>query len=305
MSVKIVIPARKGSKGFPDKNKKLFQYTVDIIPKHVVESVYVTSNDGDILTMAKDKRFNIFRREEKLSDDKASVKDVLLNLTNTKWDEFNADDIIVMLYLTFPQRKWQDIENALQFFMEHDASSLLCKIAWKGAHPALAMVDDGLNGRLLFQHDMYRRQQYPKVFQLYHYIFICKVKELHKLNNNLYNGNTIYFPVDDNIIDVDTPEEFEMFQNSTQNNESTTVFPIKEIARLNERIKELEDDRESLKEWADNAVAEAKQQVEEMEQKIEQMNGQEAEQVKEEESNNNESPATEGQSEGQEDVKDE
>ncbi len=39
----------------------------------------------------------------------------------------------MMLYLTYPERTWTDIEAALNFFIENDAKSLLCREAEKSS----------------------------------------------------------------------------------------------------------------------------------------------------------------------------
>ena len=81
---------------------------------------------------------------------------------------------------------------------------LLCKKDIKGTHPYLYMFDLGDNkGKQLIEHNLYRRQDYPKVFELSHFISIFKVSELDNLNNNLYNDETIFYQIN-NVIDVDT-----------------------------------------------------------------------------------------------------
>ena len=51
------------------------------------------------------------------------------------------------------------------------------------------------NGKQLVDHDLYRRQDYPKVFELSHLVTIFDVSELPNLNENIYNDKTIYFPL--------------------------------------------------------------------------------------------------------------
>ena len=206
--MKIIIPARFGSKGLPLKNRKLFKYTADTIPKEYKNSVWVTTDDDIIKELAKEYGFNVIDRPAELADDYCSTKQVMnhaLDSCNAKF----AEDVI-MLYLTYPQRTWNDIELAYQFFKNSytdtggKVRSLLCRKEIQTS-PYLYLEEsgkDGLFGKQLKPHDLYRRQDYPTCFEISHFISIFIVDELQYLNNNLYNDSTIFYKIN-NIIDVD------------------------------------------------------------------------------------------------------
>jgi hypothetical protein len=66
------------------------------------------------------------------------------------------------------------------------------------------MFDLGNNkGQQLIQHNLYRRQDYPLVFEISHYIAIFNVSHVSELNNNLYDNETFFFKIND-VTDVDT-----------------------------------------------------------------------------------------------------
>ena len=201
--VKFLIPARKGSKGFPLKNRKLFRFTADIIPLSEQKNTIVTTDDEYIYNKAKYYNFIAHKRPKNLAQDTTSTKDVIIDAINSF--NISSSDLIIMLYLTFPQRKYQDILNAIDFFNKHKADSLLCRVEPK-SHPFVCMYADGLRGKQIIKHELYRRQDYPECFLLYHYICILKAKEINRLNKNLYNKNTIYYPIKDTV-DVDFPED--------------------------------------------------------------------------------------------------
>ena len=199
-----VIPARKGSKGFPGKNRKLLDYTLKIIPP-TGSSVIITSDDEEILAKGKERGYHLINRNEELSNDTASLKDVLLDVVNKV--QMNDNDIIVMLYLTYPKRTRNDITDAMDFFKKFEAQSLLCRNVVK-THPYLcAEAKVGHKGKQITPHNLYRRQDYPEAFIISHYIFIAYADEIEKLNKNLYNKDTVFFPIEDRI-DVDTEEDF-------------------------------------------------------------------------------------------------
>jgi len=216
-NLKIIIPARRNSKGLPFKNRILFDNTINIIPKSVIQNnLIVTTDDEELIKKSLDYGvYSVVERNENLSLDTTSTKDVIVDLLNIK--EINEDDTIIMLYLTYPERTWEDVLNAFNFFRSKSAKSLLCKKEINTTHPYLYMLENSdYMGEQLIKHDLYRRQDYPKVFEISHYISIFNVGELFNLNNNLYNQNTLFYPIN-NKIDVDTNIDLDKFINQNKN----------------------------------------------------------------------------------------
>lgn len=194
-----VIPAREGSKGLPGKNRLLFEYTANIIPKDLAENVIVTTDDNEIIKKALDYGFIVIERSKKLSSDTASMKDVLIDVRSEMG--LKDEDIIVMLYLTYPERTWKDVCNALKFYDYHRGLSLLCKKRIK-TNPFLCLYENGFRGKQVIKHNLHRRQDYHPIFELSHFIFISDAWNLDNLNLNLYNEDTIFFQIKD-CVDVD------------------------------------------------------------------------------------------------------
>ena len=122
--MKIIIPARMGSKGLPFKNRKLLRYTLDIIPNDY--EVALVSDDKETQRLAASySNVIIMDRPSELSKDETSTRDVL------KWtiDKLGwSDETILMLYLTYPERKWEDVKRAINMFYSNPTvESLLCK----------------------------------------------------------------------------------------------------------------------------------------------------------------------------------
>ena len=204
--MKIIIPARKGSKGLPGKNAILINQTLSTIPNYVKDSVIITTNDGKVIDQSAG--YQILLRNNELSGDDVSTKDVLSNVLQ----QYNIPDeeIIMMLYLTYPERTWTDIETALNFFIDNKAKSLLCRVEPK-SHPYLCMFsEDGNKGKQIVEHNLYRRQDYPECFELSHFICIFRANELEKLNKNLYNKDTIFYKIK-RPVDVDTKEDLQRY----------------------------------------------------------------------------------------------
>jgi len=191
-NVKIVIPARRGSKGFPFKNRKLLQYTLNSIPKKYRKMVWITTDDEKIIDKCRGD-YNVVVRPKSLAQDNTPIWNSMFHLIISN-KSFKKDDIIIMLYLTYPDRKWKLVLKALKFFKKHKAKSLLCKIK-VDSHPYLMMYENGINGRMIVSHNKFRRQDYPEVFELSHCVCIFKVSEIQNLGRNLWNNNTVYFPI--------------------------------------------------------------------------------------------------------------
>jgi N-acylneuraminate cytidylyltransferase len=201
-NVKILIPARRNSKGLPFKNRILFDYTVNIIPSNLLDKVLVSTDDEVLVEKAKLIGLNVSVRPDSLAKDETSTKDVILHHINN--GDIHEDEVVIMLYLTYPERTWGDVEEAYESFINNTSNSLLCKKDIKGTHPYLYMFDLGDNkGSQLIQHNLYRRQDYPLIFEISHYIAIFNVSHVSELNNNLYNNETFFFKIND-VTDVDT-----------------------------------------------------------------------------------------------------
>ena len=201
-----VIPARKGSKGLPLKNRKLLKHTLNTIPVPEYGNTIVTSDDEEILEVAKTSNIIHVYRDSAIAQDNTSIRDVMLDVVEK--NNISQNDTITMLYLTYPQRKWENIQEALLFFKEQEGNSLLCSKP-VDTHPFLCMYDLGENkGKQIVTHDLYRRQAYPKCFEISHFICIFKVNELNNLNRNMYNDSTIFFPIE-YVVDVDTQKDLD------------------------------------------------------------------------------------------------
>lgn len=209
----IIIPARMGSKGLPFKNRQLFRATADTIPVEQKKKVWVTTDDPEIIRLTAEYGFNLIVRPSDLASDDANIRDVMVHAVEVI--ELPAAADVVMLYLTYPQRAWNEIMNAFEYFQkfsEWDATdSLLCR-KQLATSPYLMMLESGWNkvyGTQLIEHDLYRRQDYPVCFEISHYISIFKVAALQKLNKNMYCPSTIFYPISD-VIDVDTQKDLDL-----------------------------------------------------------------------------------------------
>jgi len=198
--MKIIIPARRGSQGFPFKNRKLFDETARTIMQSPY-NVIVSSNDEVIKIKTDSYGFVFHKRSEDGASHTATPKQFMQEIINDC--KIPDDEIIICLYLTYPERNTSDISNAWKFFSEGNADSMLCS---KKAltSPYLMIYEDG---KQVIEHNLCRRQDYKKCFEISHFVCIFRAGELSNLNNNLYNEKTAFMPIR-NVVDVDTERDY-------------------------------------------------------------------------------------------------
>ena len=210
-SIFFVIPARRNSKGFPFKNRKLLDYTIKEIPIELHGKTIVSTDDEEIIEKLSHTGINVLKRDEKLCLDDVNIRNVMMDVAD-KFD-MNPNDTIVMLYLTSPDRKFSDIKKILGYYDERKIRTLTCCVEPK-THPYLCLYKkEGEKGEQVVKHDLYRRQDYPECYEVSHFVCIFQVEEIQKLNKNMYNESTIFYKID-NDVDVNYENDLREFLKS-------------------------------------------------------------------------------------------
>ena len=210
MNTVFVVPARMGSKRFPFKNRRLIPILLQNLQGSWLNDTIVTTNDPEVAKLVSDVNVSVHHRSDKNSNDTASLKDVVLEVISD--NDLAKDDVVVVLYPTYPERTTDDIKSAISFMEAHNANSLLCRKKVK-THPWMCLRSLGdQRGSQVVGNNLYRWQDFPECFEYCHFIIAFKVKELESLNHQLFNDDTVFYPVGDPI-DVDTVEDFDRFLN--------------------------------------------------------------------------------------------
>ncbi len=122
MKIVSLIPARRGSKGIPNKNlinlcgKPLIYYSIKASKRSLVNETWVSSDSDKILKVSKNYGAKTLKRPLKLSGDNATSETALLHFAK------NVDfDIIVFIQCTAPLIKSKDINRGIEKMKKFDS----------------------------------------------------------------------------------------------------------------------------------------------------------------------------------------
>lgn len=180
MKVVSLIPARKGSKGIPNKNlvdlcgKPLIYYAIEASRRSLVKETWVSSDSEEILNISEKFGVKTIKRPLELSDDNASSESALLHFAK------NVDfDILVFIQCTSPLIQFNDINQGIEKMKKFDSVvsvSETNQMFWDS------------NGPLYDINNRVRRQDGIKRYLETGSFFITTKKNLLKFKNRL-SGN--------------------------------------------------------------------------------------------------------------------
>lgn len=127
-----IIPARGGSKGIPRKNiksfngKPLIAWSVAYaLAANRVDRVYVSTEDDEIATVARDSGADVIPRPMDLAGDAATTESVISHAINWLNGQGIEPGTIVLLQATSPLRPENSLDEALDRFENGNFDSLL------------------------------------------------------------------------------------------------------------------------------------------------------------------------------------
>ena len=132
MTTVAIIPARGGSKGIPGKNlmpfcgKPLLAWSIEqALRSRYIKSVYVSSDDDEILKVAEFYGAIGIKRPKEFAGDTSPAEESLLHALDYIEGELGQKiEVVVFLQATSPIRETKDIDNAVEKFLSEGADSL-------------------------------------------------------------------------------------------------------------------------------------------------------------------------------------
>ncbi len=217
-----MIPARSGSKGLPNKNimnlcgRPLMGYSIEAaLGCEKIKEVFVNSESKEYLDLGRDLGAQPFLRPIDIANDDTSMHSVVSNFVEGLESKGNIIDAVIVLYPVYPLRNSDDLTRILTEFEEIGVDRSLIGMKAPDTHPYLCYKLDEYNSlKPVMNPDPnihYRRQTYPKQYELTHWACVLPVNILPTLNAQLMNEYTYGYIIPNltHIVDIDTILDFQ------------------------------------------------------------------------------------------------
>jgi N-acylneuraminate cytidylyltransferase len=212
----VIIPARGGSKGIPQKNirllagKPLLHYSIEVaLQLFKAEDICVSTDSEEIKEVAEQLNIKVpFLRPENLATDTAGTREVLLHAI-----EFYKDreyDTIVLLQPTSPFKTSKHVKDALQLFASE--IDMVVSVYESDLNPYYNLFEESSDG---FLHQskpsqITRRQDCPKVYAYNGAVYIINIASLQKQPINEFDKIIKYSMDRKSSLDIDTMEDWQL-----------------------------------------------------------------------------------------------
>jgi len=197
-----VIPARKGSKRLPGKNKRILagkpltQWTIEAAQKSKsIDRVFVSTDCEELKSLSEQLGVEVpFLRPEQLAQDDSTPAQVIAH-TLDYFEKYGQNfEWVIWLQPTSPLRTSIDIENAIELLKEKKADGVISVCSCE--HSPLWANILGEDGEMdHFLADAIKRNPRSQALKPYHRlngaIYIANVSRM-KAENNLFLSDNLY-----------------------------------------------------------------------------------------------------------------
>jgi CMP-N-acetylneuraminic acid synthetase len=212
-----IIPARGGSKRLPKKNilelngKPLISYSIEAgLKSDYIDTVVVSSDNYEILDIAKGYNAKIIKRPEFLANDTATTFDAIKH-TIENFDK--KYDYIVLLQPTSPLRSTKHIEEAIKLLDEKNADAIVSVCEMEHSPLWSNNLDDSLSMEGFLRDEILnkRSQDLERYYRLNGAIYICKTDKLLEEKSFLLKENIFAYVMSRECsIDIDEKIDFDI-----------------------------------------------------------------------------------------------
>jgi N-acylneuraminate cytidylyltransferase len=214
----VVIPARGGSKGVPEKNikklggKPLICYTIEAAREVFDDEVIcVSTNDKSIKKTVEQTGLRVpFLRPPELAKDTSGTEGVLLHALEYYRENGYVADTLVLLQPTSPFRTARHIKEATNLY--HPNLDRVVSVKETESNPYYVLFEENDDGFLepAKKGDFTRRQDCPKVWELNGAIYVINVESLTN-STGIDSVKTLkYVMGQESSIDIDSNLDWEM-----------------------------------------------------------------------------------------------
>jgi CMP-N,N'-diacetyllegionaminic acid synthase len=217
MRTLVVIPARSGSKGLPDKNikllngKPLIHYSIEVAQQIFNNEDICISTDSDkyIKIVEKTGLKVPFVRPETLSTDNATTQDVLLHCLDFYEQKEVFYDYILLLQPTSPFREKNHLEDILM--ANNEECDMIVSVKETKANPYYVLFEENKSGLLekSKKSEFTRRQDCPKVYEYNGSMYLIRVSSMKKKLISSFTKIKKYEMHSNYSIDIDNQLDFD------------------------------------------------------------------------------------------------
>lgn len=217
-----IIPARKGSKGIPNKNfikinnrKRLIDYTLlEAKKSRLLSKIVLTTDDDRIINHSKKYKLDfVIKRKKKYSTDHVKSVDVVLDVLK-KIKNYKAD-LIMLLQPTSPLRKSRHIDESIRLFCNQykKFNSLVSVTLLEEPHPfKLKKIQNKfLVPFLKNTNSEIPRQQLDKVYKLNGSIYLIK-KNILEYKKSFFDKTMPYIMDEKYSLNIDTINDLKLLK---------------------------------------------------------------------------------------------
>jgi CMP-N,N'-diacetyllegionaminic acid synthase len=226
------ICGRAGSKGFKNKNLKVFlgkplvHYTMAAIDLYIEKydisdtihkCLNTDSNQLIDLVTERDAGYFIINREEGLSGDDIAKMAVIKDCLTKADDYYNiSHEMVVDLDITSPLRTVNDIHSAIEYKKRREDVDVIFSVTNARRNPYFNMVKKNEDGTVskICESNYTARQQAPEVFDMNASIYVYESSFIkNNITNKLFDGkcDTIKM-LDTAVLDIDSEEDFMLME---------------------------------------------------------------------------------------------
>jgi CMP-N-acetylneuraminic acid synthetase len=217
----IIIPCKKHSSRLPNKNLKIFNNSTNLLEITIKQAkslslknkIVLSSDSNKILLIGEKNKILTIKRPKYLAKKNSTLSEVILNTISTLEKRNYTIDNIIVLQVTSPLRKKNQIQSAFRYFKKINANSVIsvCEtfspIQWANTLGKNLSIKNFMNNKYIGK----MSQDLKKNYQINGAIYIAKANIIKKYKR-FYNIKKSYAYIMPRScsIDIDTMLDFKI-----------------------------------------------------------------------------------------------
>lgn len=217
MKVLVVIPARGGSKGVPEKNikelggKPLVAHAIECaIQSSSVSKIVLSTDDEKIATIGRQYDIDVLKRPAYLAEDNSNVVETVEHIIQEYDEDF---DLIILLQPTSPLRTYSDLNNIVNLLIDRtEIDGIISVVPMNDIHPARMynLIENDELAPLIGIGENVRRQDLKPVFYRNGCFYAVRTKAFVSQKTFMVEKKLAYVMDPDWLVNIDTMRDFKL-----------------------------------------------------------------------------------------------